>query len=500
MFSTQCNRETINQIACFNGFPQASDHPLLSLETLFNAVDEAGGAIFGSIIHKHLSGLNYRIRDIDILVPSVQAMKVLKVYMSKAAMEAERGDPMLLSYYDNSFCNSKDVYSFMFSNEVTRLTNNGWDLRPILQKNSINMKIRISGKALMNINIIALNNHDNFFEKIHTSILKKDFLCNFYYKGMIYQKVPDVSSVKISHVMLSDKEYMQQLRKYATRGVDFTIVDRTELLKPNNNVYEIAKKNYRSKGLVVIPLSRRDTDLAGKAVSISNWTKLGKSYDFRMTKDIDNIGIVCGPNSGIVCIDVDVKDSGVEMFQKMISVYGELPESCPIQRTGNGGYHYIFKYDPTRMANMKAKIKCPKLNKRAIGIDMWIQDCQFVASPSVNYATGVKYTWTKPIGKIKDLPSLPEWIYELYHKETIDEHGNIISVLEEIKIDIIEDNNSEEIEIMEDSHPEVIVVADPIEVTSIEASTTHTAAYKCIICFLLLTTIASITLLVIFFK
>ena len=112
--------------------------------------------------------------------------------------------------------------------------------------------------------------------------------------------------------------------------------------------------------------------------------------------------------------------------------YG-IPDDCPIQRTGNGGYHYIFKYDHARMSEMKPKIKCPKLNNKPIGVDMWIQDCQFVASPSVNYVNGKSYTWTKEIESIELLPALPEWLYTLYETEEIDTNGNIG---DDIKYDI----------------------------------------------------------------
>lgn len=491
MFSVECNQETINQIACLNGFPQSNDHPLLSLETLFAAVDLANGAIFGSIIHKYLSGLSYKTKDVDILVPSLHDMETLKMHMAKAAQEAKQNDSKFDFYLDRSFCNVNDVYGFLFSNTVTKLTRNRWGMIPILKSNSLRIQIKMKDTVAMVINIIAVNNHSNLLEKMHTTILKKDFLCNFYYRGKIYHKLDNVRSVKISHTMLKDRDYMHQIRKYTMRGVEFSIQDQSELLKADKSIYDAAKKTYKSKGLVVLPLVRSDNDMAGKAVAISNWKELTKDYNFKMTKDIDNIGILCGPGSGIVCIDVDVKDRGVEMFQKMLSIYGDLPESCPIQRTGNGGYHYIFKYDHTRMANMKAKIKCPKLGKRPIGIDMWIQECQFVVSPSVNYATGIQYTWTKPIGKIKDIPDMPEWIYQLYNQEVIDEDGHILSDdLGETKIDMIKDI----------TYPEVIVVADPIEVTNLESVPRSMVAYKCMGCLLILIALISMILLMVFKK
>jgi hypothetical protein len=206
------------------------------------------------------------------------------------------------------------------------------------------------------------------------------------------------------------------------------------VLTPNNKFYSMNNNNaslhdlkyfknlYKSKGLVVIPLSNHDPSREGKAPAVRDWQNKDDTFDFELEKS-HNLGIICGKHSGIVCIDVDAKDDGVKYFNQLIQKYG-LPV-CPTQTTPNGGYHYIFKYDSIRMKTMQLKIKGVSLNDRRIGIDFWIQKCQFVCAPSVNKVNGKEYNWIVSLESC-DPPALPEWIYDLYNNEEIDENCNII--------------------------------------------------------------------------
>ena len=78
------------------------------------------------------------------------------------------------------------------------------------------------------------------------------------------------------------------------------------------------------------------------------------------------------------------------------------------------------------MADMKAKIKGVSLNGKPLGIDLWIQNCQFVAEPSVNRTNNLQYKWIVPLNSRDDIPDLPEWIYDLYHSGKINEDCQII--------------------------------------------------------------------------
>jgi Bifunctional DNA primase/polymerase, N-terminal len=195
------------------------------------------------------------------------------------------------------------------------------------------------------------------------------------------------------------------------------------------------KDIYNNAGIQTVPLSREDNAGAGKAPAYSGWLK--PSYDDKnlpdyVFKNASNIGILCGPKSGLVCIDVDQKDDGVKVFNALMKHFG-IP-NCPRQVTPNNGYHYIFKYDPIKMANMNAKIKGVEVDGKKIGIDFWIKDVQFVAHPSINYANGKQYVWAIPLPKkLQDLPEMPDWIYQLYENGTVpDEVKTVLNAPEEI--------------------------------------------------------------------
>jgi hypothetical protein len=380
------------------------------------------GMIFGSVVHQMLSQLNYTPFDVDILFTSHQEMRSFQSLMNQLSgcdvcISAQRSH-----YYSHtsSICSSnpqKDVLGM----SITLLDNgNPWLNTMYIHGTVLNM-----GSAFTPEEFEVIDQRDAATaELLATKLALQDFLANFYINGRFYHKLNDLINVKISTLQMS-KKMNQIIRKYVSRGVQITLMDVSEKIAPTIEELAIAKDTYRSKGLTVIPLSQRDPVMAGKAPSAANWTTLSHGYDFRITKKTANIGILCGPSSGIVCIDVDLKDRGVEMFNKMVTLYGPLPTATAVQSTPNYGFHYIFKYDHARMSKMMPKIKCPKLDGMRIGIDMWIQQCQFVVSPSINYTNGKRYKWVQPITTVDALPDMPEWIYELYHTEHINERGII---------------------------------------------------------------------------
>ena len=383
------------------GFPESARKNIYSILSI---VDQCDGLVYGSLVHKTLSKLNYHIQDIDILFASVAHMNKfcteINNYMTSVRHpQYIRQDPRYIYKYSE----------YLSDNAVVLRQPNGPTIR--LDLNVIDMETCAPGKS--------------FVEFCANEVLKLDFLKNVYYKGVIYHKLQDVVNVNLANFCYSNtmRKYIQ---KYTYRGVKMTLVDTKDMCAPSKEALSVAKDTYRDMGLVVIPLNRNGSNPCGKCPAVPNWQALSTKYNFEINERCDNIGIVCGPASGIVCIDVDVKDDGLKMFNKMALRYRGL-ETTPTQKTGNGGYHFIFKYNHARMSNMKPKIKCPKLDGRPIGIDMWIQDCQFVAAPSVNYSNGKSYKWIKEIESVDKLTEMPEWLYELYHTENIDRDGLILS-------------------------------------------------------------------------
>ena len=110
-------------------------------------------------------------------------------------------------------------------------------------------------------------------------------------------------------------------------------------------------KRYDALGWVVMPLKEND-----KRPFLSQWSKF-KSNDELIDKfrDNNNLGVIMGKTSGVICIDVDVKNpqaNGVDTLNHLEEVYGELPQTVTSE-TPSGGIHYYFKYPQGGIRNRK---------------------------------------------------------------------------------------------------------------------------------------------------
>lgn len=171
---------------------------------------------------------------------------------------------------------------------------------------------------------------------------------------------------------------------------------------------EYAKK-YDELGWVVMPIRTNS-----KIPIIKSWSKLENNNDtLDKFKDDSNIGIVMGKVSGIICIDVDVKDtsnSGIKTLKNLEKKYGKLP-STVISETPSGGIHYYFKY----FEGVKNRINIGP------GIDIQGDGTQTVEAPSS--IDGNYYEWVRDPFET-EIAELPEsWKKLLSNgkgKDTID--------------------------------------------------------------------------------
>ncbi len=58
-----------------------------------------------------------------------------------------------------------------------------------------------------------------------------------------------------------------------------------------------------------------------------------------------NIGLACGVASGIIAVDVDPRNAGDASLAALAAKGRVLPHG-PKQRTGNGGWHFILRWEP----------------------------------------------------------------------------------------------------------------------------------------------------------
>jgi hypothetical protein len=111
-----------------------------------------------------------------------------------------------------------------------------------------------------------------------------------------------------------------------------------------------------------------------------------------------NIGIACGPGSGIIVVDIDV--AGLASVRGLRDAGLKLPPTVSV-KTPSGGWHLYYAYAAG-----------PKNSKSLLahGIDIRTGGGYVVAPPSVLDRSGgaSSYRWyTRPLGA--DLPRLPAW-------------------------------------------------------------------------------------------
>jgi len=74
---------------------------------------------------------------------------------------------------------------------------------------------------------------------------------------------------------------------------------------------------------------------------INKWTDTNNHFK-EIKNSIYNIGILTGKINDLIVVDIDVKDEGIEEFDKYINEFGKL--NTLIIKTPSSGFHYYFKY------------------------------------------------------------------------------------------------------------------------------------------------------------
>jgi hypothetical protein len=113
-----------------------------------------------------------------------------------------------------------------------------------------------------------------------------------------------------------------------------------------------------------------------------------------------NIGLATGVTSGILVVDVDPRNRGIESFKKLRPLLVASSNNnlgCPVVMTGGGGFHVYYECVlPIR----SRKFKDYK------GIDILAEKRYVVAPPSIHPDTGTRYEW--PEGRsLDDMPLAP---------------------------------------------------------------------------------------------
>jgi len=116
-----------------------------------------------------------------------------------------------------------------------------------------------------------------------------------------------------------------------------------------------------------------------------------------------NIGIALA-QSGLVAIDVDPRNGGVETFEQLQAAHGNLRSSVTAF-TGGGGEHHVFVIPPGAQLNLPGTLG-PGVDLKANGY--------IVAEPSI-HPSGRRYDWeasSSPLDGAVPSP-LPDWLRSL---------------------------------------------------------------------------------------
>ena len=192
--------------------------------------------------------------------------------------------------------------------------------------------------------------------------------------------------------------------------------------KPQNRNLDAALR-YLDFGWAPIPLASHSDpqvpkDKRGKRPLLKGWQK----YTVRLPTEAEvrssfrqnpkaNVGVVCGPASGILILDVDGPEGEASLQGR------EVPET-PIVRTGSGGRHLYFRHPGSMPLKNGVKL-LPGLDVRTAG-------GAGVLPPSI-HVTGNHYSWEiappelYPPGNgappAVPLADPPAWLLELAKKE-----------------------------------------------------------------------------------
>ena len=114
-----------------------------------------------------------------------------------------------------------------------------------------------------------------------------------------------------------------------------------------------------------------------------------------------NWAMAAGKGSGILVLDIDPRNGGLDSIQAEIKKYGAPPKT-PTVKTGGGGYHFYYRYP--NFSNIKNGEILP-------GVDIKTDGGYVLIPGSV---TDDVYTWAKGLSNTEiNLAELPGWIVEL---------------------------------------------------------------------------------------
>ncbi|MGL6195485.1 MAG: bifunctional DNA primase/polymerase [Thermoguttaceae bacterium] len=178
---------------------------------------------------------------------------------------------------------------------------------------------------------------------------------------------------------------------------------------PQFQMYMIALY-YRSLGLSVIPIKTNDKRPLVKWKNYQQELPSYKTiYDWFVNRfPYQNIGLVLGPVSKVLVVDIDGKDAHDELVARV-----KLPKNLMKVQSGSGDvyrYHLYFQH-PDCQTSAKYTPWHPKLEFRGEG--------GYVVLPPSIHNSGQEYKWVSPYFSLEKLPIVPPEILEALQAKSV---------------------------------------------------------------------------------
>lgn len=174
-----------------------------------------------------------------------------------------------------------------------------------------------------------------------------------------------------------------------------------------------AAQEYAARGWHVFPVPPGQKK-SHKSAKYSNGREWGATADpAEIARDWQqwpqaNVGIVCGPKSGLLVIEADTEAGhgvdGIENLTALIDRSGALPHTIEAL-SPSGSWHLFFKWPEGLDIRNSESLVAP-------GVDVRGNGGMVVAVPSVKPGHEKPYRWKNPPG-LFDLAECPEWLLRL---------------------------------------------------------------------------------------
>lgn len=162
---------------------------------------------------------------------------------------------------------------------------------------------------------------------------------------------------------------------------------------------------YAQRGWPVFPvIPARMNGEGGKVPRVSEWQDVASTSPEQIIKwweklPTSNVGVLCGPRSGLLVVDLDVKPTrgidGRAALAALEAEHGPVPLGPRVCR-GSGSLHMYFAYDP-RLGNSVGNV--PGIDVRAAGGFV-------VGALSFHASSGDRYLWVEGTAELP-LPTIP---------------------------------------------------------------------------------------------